>query len=43
MNEEEALALIWRDGTLFSVAYGDEISVPLPQKSSLLPKIEVSL
>jgi len=43
MNEEEVLGLIWRDGSLFAVAFGDEISVPLPQKSSLLPKIEVSL
>ena len=40
MNEEEVLALIWQDGSLFAVAFGDEISVPLPLKDSLLPKIE---
>jgi|SRR6185369_593827 len=40
MNEEEVLALIWRDGTLFAVAFGDETSLPLPLKNSLLPKIE---
>jgi hypothetical protein len=40
MDEEEVLALIWRDGSLFAVALRDEISVPLPLKKSLLPEME---
>jgi hypothetical protein len=40
LSEEDVLALIWRDGTLFAVAFGDEISVPLPQRNSFLPEIE---
>jgi len=40
LNKEEVLGLVWRDGTLFAVAFGDEISVPLPLKDSLLPEIE---
>jgi len=40
LSEEEVLGLVWRNGTLFAVAFGDEISVPLPMKSSLLPEIE---
>ena len=40
LSEEEVLGLVWRDGTLFAVAFGDEISVPLPMKDSLLPEIE---
>lgn len=46
MSEEEVLALVWREGSLFALAYGDEagsgagLLVPLPEKGVVFPAID---
>ena len=37
----EVAALIREEGSLFAIAYGDLLVVPLPQKEAVLPPMEV--
>jgi hypothetical protein len=40
MSPEEVLSLVWKEGCLFALQYGDEVRVALPGKVPILPEME---